>query len=453
MNVRSIGSVVTGMGVSAQVAGYGLDGWMHSNDPNLAGRESVLTLTNTAHLLVYLGFAAVIIGLVAIAVGPRLYRRLEGDRPSHRLAKAAAPACALFLVAGGGIAANASSLGATHSHDHANVTTEQAMDHTHGMDHGSTDTTAPAGDGSNAGAMDHTHGMDHGSSDNTATDVVDTSAGAMDHSHGMDHANAVSNGSASSAHSHDSTASGAHDHTDPTMPPMDHTHVTDPAADPAADHAADPTMPPMDHTHVTDPGATDPHAGQCTNGSHNHGAAPPVALDPTTQAQLDAQLAQTRLYAVQFPTAKDAKAAGYVQVTHYLCGIGAHYLKISLLDDVFDPAKPEILLYDSDGPDAKLVGVNFYVRKVGSEPDGFVGPNDHWHQHIGLCLRIFFVIGPESWTDAQCKAAGGYKQPNSDQFWLLHAWVVPGWELPDYVFSPTHPNLPPGPFDVPHLTL
>ena len=209
------------------------------------------------------------------------------------------------------------------------------------------------------------------------------------------------------------------------------------------------TTPPHDHgTPTTVPGTPALPGANCSNGAHNHGHEPPVVLDPSVQAQQDLQLAQARVFAVQYPTAADAMAAGYSQVTHYYCGIGAHYMKFAWVDSKFDPAKPEILLFDSDAPEAKLVGVNYYVaNKEHVAPEGFAGGNDHWHQHIGLCLNIFFVIGPETWTDEECKAAGGYKQKDSDLYWLLHAWVVPGYEMPNDWYSGTNPNLGPGPYD------
>jgi len=44
------------------------------------------------------------------------------------------------------------------------------------------------------------------------------------------------------------------------------------------------------------------------------------------------------------------------------------------LDDKFDPAKPEVLQYDGNGPTAKLVGFDYYVRtSTGKPPAGFAG--------------------------------------------------------------------------------
>ena len=71
---------------------------------------------------------------------------------------------------------------------------------------------------------------------------------------------------------------------------------------------------------------------------------------------------------------------------------------------------------------------------------GFIGPNDHWHQHIGLCVKNGVVVGGEKTTPEQCKSRGGNKVGLND-IWMVHAWVVPGWDSPQGVFSPEHLGL------------
>ena len=78
-------------------------------------------------------------------------------------------------------------------------------------------------------------------------------------------------------------------------------------------------------------------------------------------------------------------AAGYIQVTPYVPGIGAHYLNIGrLTDGKFKPGEPEMLLYNGNEPTSELVGLSYGV--LGDDPpEGFVGPNDVWHVHPSLC--------------------------------------------------------------------
>jgi hypothetical protein len=174
-------------------------------------------------------------------------------------------------------------------------------------------------------------------------------------------------------------------------------------------------------------------------GSHEHGeAVPEQPLDRATRAALGEQLAFARAVALRYPTVADAEAAGYRMVTPYLPLIGAHYVRWDLMDAVFDVAEPEMLLYDGTDAEARIVGLSYYVFSS-EAPDGFAGPNDHWHQHIGLCLRGGVVVGGEKTTPEQCAARGGTKVNTSG--WMVHAWVVPGWESPQGVFAPDHPGL------------
>jgi hypothetical protein len=174
---------------------------------------------------------------------------------------------------------------------------------------------------------------------------------------------------------------------------------------------------------------------------HGHGTATPEQpLDRATRAALGDQLVAARAVALRYPTVAVAEAAGYTKVTGYLPLIGAHWIKWDLMDGAFDVAQPEMLLFDGDTPDARIVGLSYYQFSP-TEPEGFVGPNDHWHQHVGLCLNPRgVVVGGTQLTPEQCAARGGRKAEAGDG-WMVHAWVVPGWESPQGVFAPEHPGL------------
>lgn len=181
--------------------------------------------------------------------------------------------------------------------------------------------------------------------------------------------------------------------------------------------------------------------GQAAGGHGHRGPSLQSAIDdPATRAQLGQQLATARTAAMSFPTVATAEAAGYHKVTDYLACIGAHYIKTSIVDRTFDPASPEMLLYDSTKPDGRIVGLSYYVISDSTAPEGFAGPNDLWHQHIGLCVKYGVVIGPERWSKARCERAGGQKADGSAG-WMVHAWVLPGWESAWGTFSGEHPEL------------
>jgi hypothetical protein len=223
------------------------------------------------------------------------------------------------------------------------------------------------------------------------------------------------------------------------IPAHEHdTSVTTAAATP--DSVTPATATPSTVLPGANPQQTDV-AAQITAGStHEHGVAvPEQPMDAASRAELGEQLTQARQAAMQWPTVADAEAAGYRMVTPYLPLIGAHYIRWDLMDGTFDISNPEMLLYDGTQPTSKIVGLSYYMFSD-KEPDVFAGPNDHWHQHIGLCLKDNVVIGPESMPAATCTSLGGTKAEASNG-WMIHAWVVPGWESPEGVFSPEHPGL------------
>jgi hypothetical protein len=176
-----------------------------------------------------------------------------------------------------------------------------------------------------------------------------------------------------------------------------------------------------------------------------HGARGMVKQVTLTHAQLvelQKQMVQARAAAAAFPTVASAEAAGYVRSTVYVPCIGAHYTNVKLAR-TFDPRHPSELLYDGSTPDAKIVGLSYLVYHHNGAPPGFAGPNDHWHQHNangGLCLRGTEVVGGEETSRAQCAALGGHKTLLID-IWMLHAWVVPGFECSWGVFSGECPQL------------
>lgn len=181
--------------------------------------------------------------------------------------------------------------------------------------------------------------------------------------------------------------------------------------------------------------------GQGAGGHGHHGPSPQQAItDPATRDLLGAQLAAARTAALQYPTAADAVAAGYQRVTSYIPCIAAHYMKFSLVDAAFDPGAPEMLLYDGNGPGARIVGLSYFVTGATVAPEGFAGPNDPWHQHLRLCLRGALVVGSSDLSAAECAARGGIKADGSTS-WMVHAWVVPGWESAWGTFSAEHPEL------------
>ncbi|GIU84029.1 MAG: hypothetical protein KatS3mg008_0804 [Acidimicrobiales bacterium] len=167
--------------------------------------------------------------------------------------------------------------------------------------------------------------------------------------------------------------------------------------------------------------------------------------DPELCRRLDEEVQLARETALRYETAREAMEAGYVLVTPYVPGIASHWMNFSYVDGRFEVDKPEMLLYNGNGPESRIVGLSYYIVHQGdSEPTvGFTGDNDHYHRHIGLCVRGVTVIGPSSTTEEQCQKMGGRKLDFSDR-WMSHAWVVPGCESPWGLFSAVNPRLDEG---------
>jgi hypothetical protein len=185
--------------------------------------------------------------------------------------------------------------------------------------------------------------------------------------------------------------------------------------------------------------------GQVLDGAgHFHrGPFPQVPVTEATRTELEAEQTAARVVAAKYPTVATAVAAGYRESTVYVPCIGAHYTNVGLVGQ-FSPSAPSELLYDGTRPNSHIVGLSYLVFHPGGAPSGFAGPNDRWHQHTfngGLCMGAGgLIIGAESESAGDCEKAGGHKIALTD-IWMMHDWVVPGWECSWGVFAAECPEL------------
>ncbi|MBI4570844.1 MAG: hypothetical protein HY723_02755 [Chloroflexi bacterium] len=169
---------------------------------------------------------------------------------------------------------------------------------------------------------------------------------------------------------------------------------------------------------------------------------PGGTLLPTEVDTVRGQLSAAREFAIAHNTTEKAEAAGFYNTTNDVPFMGAHFLNsANLTDGVFDPAKPEGLLFSKlDNPDGEwqLVGV-WYLLIPGlnpgitdtKPPEGFAGNLDLWHAHYGLCTRAGVIS--ENNTHEGCLADAG--RWTGDLRWMMHVWVYPeGMENPEGVF-------------------
>lgn len=172
---------------------------------------------------------------------------------------------------------------------------------------------------------------------------------------------------------------------------------------------------------------------------------------------MSAQFDLAKAYALQWPTARVAEAEGWKKATAYVSGMGTHHVRGGItpamladpsfnrlnpildsvgLDDVFDPTRPEVLQFDGNGPDAKLVGFDYYVRtSTGVPPEGFAGNNDWWHHHPWICCRTTdAAMIAFNASDATCTSQGGVNV-NMSNYYMLHVWVLDDMQYQPDVFA------------------
>ena len=178
---------------------------------------------------------------------------------------------------------------------------------------------------------------------------------------------------------------------------------------------------------------------------HNHrGPVEQITIDRPTAVVLQEQQALARAVAAKYPTVADAEAAGYHASTTYVPCIGAHYTNIGLVGP-FDPAAPSELLYDGTRPDSKIVGLSYLVftlvaRLTASPVRTITGTSTTPTAACASRTANGQAIGAEEVTPEQCAAIGGIKHELPD-IWMMHDWVVPGWECSWGVFAPECPEL------------
>jgi hypothetical protein len=182
--------------------------------------------------------------------------------------------------------------------------------------------------------------------------------------------------------------------------------------------------------------------GQTQGEGHNHRG--PSVQKPLTREEritLAQQQDIARTVAVRYPTLADAKKGGYFASTTYIPCIGTHVTNTRYAIR-FDPANPSELLYDGTAPESKIVGLSYLVWSPTGPPAGFAGDNDFWHTHSsngGLCMKGV-VIGAESMSKEECERLGG-KKAGLKGVYMMHDWIVPGWECSWGVFAGECPEL------------
>ena len=190
---------------------------------------------------------------------------------------------------------------------------------------------------------------------------------------------------------------------------------------------------------------------QLENGvQHNHGFELP--LNAADRKELAREMDIAHETALEYPTLADAQRAGLRRAGPFTPGLGTHMIAYQnyrygagvgrMTDDQI--RHPIAWIYDGTKPDSPIAGL-FYSAVV-PNPEGFIGPNDVWHQHTNICITraagggVDAPLGADhDATQAQCDAVGGQLIKATGP--LLHVWVVPGYEDSQGVFAHLNPAI------------
>lgn len=173
--------------------------------------------------------------------------------------------------------------------------------------------------------------------------------------------------------------------------------------------------------------------------------------------KMSLQFDVAKAYVEHWPTEGVAEADGWRMATSYVPGMGTHHIRGGItpailasptfnrlnpnldsagLDNVLDFAKPEVLQFDGEQPDSKLVGFDYYVRtNTGRPPAGFPGNNDWWHIHPWICFRkADAAMISFNTSDAICATQQGVNV-NMANYYMLHVWVLDDMKFEPDVFA------------------
>lgn len=192
-------------------------------------------------------------------------------------------------------------------------------------------------------------------------------------------------------------------------------------------------------------GESDDRGFAALENGEQHGPEFQQAISDEDRIELARQLTLAREVALQYPTVADAEAFGLVRAGPFAPGLGAHYISYEnaaanadglMSDD--DIRQPLAWIYDGTHQNSRISGL--FYGTIAENAEGLAGPNDIWHGHSNICIvtapdgRIDTPLGADRDANTEdCDKVGGTMIFRSQ--YLLHVWVVPGYESPEGVFS------------------
>jgi hypothetical protein len=362
---RLVISLVAGAaGVACTLAGLGIDAWLHGQDPTVAQREGIFTLSNPGHALLAAGIALLCGGIFSALHAAWGMVRAPGLLGRAWTRHVSLAASAVASVAAIGFALSASAAG----HDHADG---MAAGHAH--EPASAAVEAPP-------ATSPTH---------TAADL-----------------------------SHQVATQPAPEQTAALVTEPTHTHAAITGAAPADNTGSMDTAPmAAAHTHPAD---MDGEMGAMPLGAMPSAARhhpQPTAEEITCLTDLTAQAKEAT---ARFADYNVAVAEGYVPPAKV---DGTHYGNQQYRRDgvTFDLANPETLVYKTNDDGSRLLVGALYQAFKGQGPTP-CGNATYWHTHLH-CEAADGTRVPEiDEREGACPAGSTAVEGKIE---MLHLWFLP----------------------------
>jgi hypothetical protein len=179
---------------------------------------------------------------------------------------------------------------------------------------------------------------------------------------------------------------------------------------------------------------------------HQHHEPPRVpAGTPAASPTLNSQIEEVRQATARYRNHAVAREDGYRLFGSEGALMGEHWYRSDLVREPLDLDRPSTLQYATIANERRLVGVAYttYRRPADPMPEGFAGPDDHWHVHDVVKLARAISEGRPlvRWLTenriTRGKLGGG---DGRTHLTMVHAWI---WlENPDGMFANDHPVLP-----------
>jgi len=129
-------------------------------------------------------------------------------------------------------------------------------------------------------------------------------------------------------------------------------------------------------------------------------------------------LAAARDGTIRYRAIDSAIADGFKRVGVEFPAMGEHWVNVArILENQFDPARPSVLTYITEGGRRRLAGVAYTALLTGGErPPSTPAPEAYWHEHNGSVAEESLPLHHAAGTAAEVSAG-------TPRLSILHAWV------------------------------